>query len=154
MNMVFAETGLNETLTHDALATIPEGLRLAQAPMKSATANDVDVRRLASIAVTAFRAHNHICNVLTHISGAKWDRVEETLCVILDPRTGQRELTPLAENILDLLCGNRGVTGRILKPYFELLLLGTLPADVATQICGNVGRLFKERRGRATGQVS
>tara|TARA_R110002110_G_scaffold85499_8_gene222429 strand:+ start:1654 stop:2118 length:465 start_codon:yes stop_codon:yes gene_type:complete len=154
MNMAFAETGSNETATHDAPVTIPEGLRLVQTPMKSVAVDDVDVRRLASIAVTAFRAHGHICNVLTHISGAKWDRVEEALCMILDPRAGQRKLAPLAENILDLLCGNRGVTGRILKPYFELLLLATLPTDVAAQICVNVARLFKERGPRAPGHVS
>lgn len=154
MNMAFAETGSNETVTHDAPLALPEGLRLAQAPMMNAGTGDLDVRRLAGIAVTAFRAHGHICNVLTHISGAKWDRVEEALCAILDPRAGRRELTPLAENILDLLCGNRGVTGRIMKPYFELLLLGTLPTDVAVQICVNVARLYKEQANRTTGHVS
>lgn len=99
---------------------------------------------LVKTVVASFRRHGHICNVLTHISGVRWDRVEKALRAILDPRTGWQELDPLAENIVDLLCTDGGVTGRIMKPYFESLLAALLPPGVAARIRTQVVCLFDE----------
>jgi len=122
-------------------AALMDGLR---EPLLSLAAGDIaelPVSELAAIVVSHFRAHGHISNVMTHISGARWDRVEEAIRVILDPCAGKRQMTPLAENIVDLLCAERGVTGRIVKPYFETLLGRLLPADVAARMCAHVACL-------------
>lgn len=105
---------------------------------------ELPVSELAAIVVSRIRAHGHTFNVMTHISGARWDRVEEAIRVILDPRAGKRQMTPLAENIVDLLCAERGVTGRIVKPYFEELLNRLLPAEIAARICTHVECLCAE----------
>lgn len=106
---------------------------------------ELPISELAAVVVSHFRAHGHICNVMTHISGARWDRIEEAIRVILDPRAGRRQMTPLAENIVDLLCAERGVTGRIVKPYFETRLGRLLLADVATRMCTHVASLSAEQ---------
>ena len=92
---------------------------------------EIAVGDLAFLVVAAFRRQPHISNVLTHISGANWGRVEQALRAILDPFTASRDLTPLARNIVDLMCADRGVTGRILKPYFRDLLARILSPHLA-----------------------
>ena len=99
---------------------------------------------LAFLVVAAFRRHPHINNVLTHISGANWQRVEQAQRAILNPLTASRDLTPLARNILDLMCADRGVTGRILKPYFRGLLARILSPQLAGLLTDHVGFLFLE----------
>lgn len=94
--------------------------------------------------VAAFRRHPHINNVLTHISGASWERVEKALRVILDPLAGSGDLSPLARNIVDLMCADRGVTGRILKPYFRDLLAAVLSPRLAARVTAHVTCLFLE----------
>ena len=107
-------------------------------------AADSGHEELVKTVVASFRRHGHICNVLTHISGVRWDRVEKALRAILDPQTGWQELDPLAENIVDLLCADSGVTGRTMKPYFESLLAAQLPPEVAARIRTQVVCLFDE----------
>jgi hypothetical protein len=94
--------------------------------------------------VAAFRRHPHINNVLTHISGARWSRVEQALRVILDPCAGSHDLSPLARNIVDLMCADRGVTGRILKPFYRELLTTVLGDRVASRLIAHVTCLFLE----------
>lgn len=98
----------------------------------------------AFLVVAAFRRQPHINNVLTHISGANWQRVEQAQRAILDPLTEGRDLTPLARNILDLMCADRGVTGRILKPYFRGLLARILSPHLAALLTDHVSFLFLE----------
>ena len=74
---------------------------------------DLDV--LASALVAAFRA------------GARWDDIERALHVILNSVAVPFGLSRLEANIIDLICAERGVTGRIFKPYFEMLLTRLLP---------------------------
>ncbi len=93
---------------------------------------------------TAFRRHPHINNVLTHISEASWSRVEQALRVILDPRAGSGDLSPLARNIVDLMCADRGVAGRILKPYYRDLLTNILGPRIAARLVAHVTCLFIE----------
>ncbi len=105
---------------------------------------EISVGDLAFLVVAAFRRHPHINNVLTHISGANWQRVEQAQRAILDPLTASRDLTPLARNILDLMCADRGVTGRILKPYFRGLLARILSPHLAGLLTDHVSFLFLE----------
>ena len=102
------------------------------------------VPELTFFIVAAFRRHPHINNVLTHISGGSWSRIEDALQVIVDPDASGRDLSPLACNIIDLICADRGVTGRIVKPYYRELLGGALGETVATRLIAHVTYLFVE----------
>jgi len=105
---------------------------------------EIAVGDLVFLVVAAFRRHPHISNVLTHISGANWERVEQALRAILDPLAASRELSPLARNIVDLMCADRGVTGRILKPYFRDFLARILSPCLAALLTDHVSFLFLE----------
>jgi hypothetical protein len=105
---------------------------------------EIAVGDLAFLVVAALRRQPHISNVLTHISGANWQRVEQALCAILDPLTASGDLCPLARNIVDLMCADRGVTGRIMKPYFRDLLARILSPHLAALLTDQVSLLFLE----------
>ena len=105
---------------------------------------EITVGDLAFVVVAAFRRQPHISNVLTHISGANWGRVEQALRAILDPLTPSRDLSPLARNIVDLMCADRGVASRILKPYFRDLLARILSPHLAALLTDHVTFLFLE----------
>lgn len=92
----------------------------------------------------AFRGHPHINNVLTHISGANWNAIETALRAILDPRTGTKDLSPLARNIIDLMCADRGITGRIVKPFYRELLKSLLGSTVSSRFITHITSLFLE----------
>ena len=68
--------------------------------------------------VALLRAEAHLCNVLTHISTGDWRAVEQAIIAILNSRTSSKKLSPVARNILELVCDDRGVTGRIMRPFF------------------------------------
>ncbi len=104
----------------------------------------IAVGDLAFLVVASFRRHPHINNVLTHISGANWGRVEQALRAILDPLAAGSDVSPLARNIVDLMCADRGVTGRILKPYFRDLLGKILSPRLAALLTDHVTILFLE----------
>lgn len=104
----------------------------------------IAVGDLAFLVVASFRRHPHINNVLTHIAGANWGRVEQALRAILDPLAAGSDLPPLARNIVDLMCADRGVTGRILKPYFRDLLGKILSPRLAALLTDHVTILFLE----------
>ena len=92
---------------------------------------EMSVDELAYRTLVAFRGHSHTNNVLTHNSGGNWGRVEEELRVIFEPATEPADLSDLAHNILDLMCAERGVTGRILKPLFQSFVRGLLEHELA-----------------------
>lgn len=102
------------------------------------------VPELTFFIVAAFRRHPHINNVLTHISGGSWSRIEQALQVIVDPDASGCDLSPLARNIIDLICADRGVTGRIVKPYYRELLVRVLGETVARRLIAHVTCLFIE----------
>ena len=99
---------------------------------------------LAFRIVSALRAHPHISNVLTHISRAKWSEVEKSLNRILDLSTTSDGLSPLEENIIDLMVGERGVTGTILKPYFQAALYRILRPSHAERLIRHINALYLE----------
>lgn len=118
-------------------------------PAESATGishdnREIAVGDLAFLVVAALRRQPHISNVLTHISGANWQRVEQALCAILDPLTASGDLCPLARNIVELMCADRGVTGRIMKPYFRGFLTRILSPHLAALLTDHVTLLFLE----------
>ena len=97
----------------------------------------------------AFRAHPHINNVLTHISRAKWAEVEKSLNRILDLATTSDGLSPLEENIVELMVGERGITGKILKPYFLAALHRILEPRHAQRLIGHIDVLYLELEWKA-----
>ena len=60
----------------------------------------VDSAALVGALVAAFRAHSHINNVMTHVSGARWDRIERALHIILDIADVPADLSRLEANIV------------------------------------------------------
>ena len=114
----------------------------AKAPAISAGAFDApSIDDLVFSLVAALHRHPHLSNVLTHISRSSWPRIEHTLRVILDPATQHRDLTPLARNLLDLMVAERGVTGRIFKPYFGALLTALAGPNEAEALLSRIRRL-------------
>jgi hypothetical protein len=118
--------------------------RIEEQTQKRQDRPDIAPGDLVFHVAASFRGHPHINNVLTHISGANWAAVEEALCAILDPRTGSSGLSPLAWNIVDLMCADRGVTGRIFKPFYRDLLTALLGEEVASRVIAHVTSLFLE----------
>jgi hypothetical protein len=96
-----------------------------------------------------FRGHPHISNVLTHISRSNWSQLERELNIILDPTTTTGGLSSLARNIIDLMCAERGVTGKILKPYFHAALHRLLAPVEAERLIRHIEALFLELEWKA-----
>ena len=78
----------------------------------------LDPARLAAELVVQLRHHSHFNNVLTHVSRDNWPSVEQALARLLGDLTGALDLDALSVNLLALLSGERGTTGRMIKPWF------------------------------------
>lgn len=111
--------------------------------------SEMVVDELAFRPLVAFRGQSHINNVLTHVSGDNWKRVEQELRAIFDPVTEHADLSPLAHNILDLMCAERGVTGRIQKPFFDSFVHGLLEQELAKQTIRRLTALYLGVHGMA-----
>jgi hypothetical protein len=85
-------------------------------PLKKSAA--VTATDLAFTLVALLRTEGHLCNVLTHISSGDWHAVEQAIVAILSPRNSSKKLSNIARNILELVCDDHGVTGRIMRPFF------------------------------------
>jgi hypothetical protein len=107
---------MSEAFTHTAAAAA-EPVMVPATP-RPPRLEAAEARALARELVVTFRRHPHINNVLTHVALGRWERVEDALTVILAAPADAATLSPLARNLLDLLWGEAGVTGRILKPLF------------------------------------
>lgn len=86
--------------------------------MTPARAKSQEAEELAFGLVARLRAEGHLSNVLTHLSAGKWGAVEQAIAAILRPRAATKRLSGLARNILELVCDDRGVTGRRMRPFF------------------------------------
>ena len=113
------------------------------------TASQLSTAELAFRIFAAFRTHPHVNNVLTHVSRANWTQVEGALNAILDPATASDGLSPLARNIVELMCAERGITGRILKPYFQSTLFRLLGRSHAERLIRHVERLLLDLEPKA-----
>jgi hypothetical protein len=116
----------------------------AAPPPEAARHPELTGTEIAFRIFATFRAHPHISNVLTHISRADWPGVERALNRILDLATTGEDFSPLEHNIIDLMCAERGVTGKILRPYFHAVLHKLLPRNRAERLIGHVDALFAE----------
>ena len=128
--------------------TIP--IRLDRLASQLTSRLDVETRPALSTAelafriFAAFRAHPHINNVLTHISRAKWAEVEQSLNSILDPATRSDGISPLGYNIIDLMVAERGVTGKVMRPYFQAALHRLVEPHQADRLICHIETLFRE----------
>ena len=95
---------------------------------------ETDYDELVWTLMAAFRWHPHVNNVLTHVCGSQWTKVEQALRAIVDPRTTRADLSSLARNIVELMWAERGVTGRILKPYLREVLVRNLTRQAARRL--------------------
>lgn len=102
----------------------------------------VAVDELAFRVLATFRAHPHINNVLTHISGGNWSRIERALRVLLDVSAPGFARLPLETNLLDLMCAERGVTGRIMTPYVDDVLRRIVGPHQARRLIRHLTTLF------------
>ena len=110
---------------------------------------ELSIGELAFRVRVAFRVHPHLSNVLTHISGANWAKVEQSLNSIFDVTTTSGSLSSLEQNIVDLMCADRGITGRIMKPYFHAVLRRVLEPDRAERLIRHIDTLFLELEWKA-----
>jgi hypothetical protein len=90
-----------------------------------------DGSAFAQTLTSAFRNHPHVNNVLTHISLARWDRIEASLRSLLTASTDIVPVAPLERNLLRLLWAEGGITGRIVKPIFLDICRTSLPPSSA-----------------------
>lgn len=117
--------------------------RAAAATTIGLDAASLDVAGLASATAVAFRSHPHLNNVLTHLCGADWGRLDAALRALLDPAARPSALSPFALNLLDLMWAERGVTGRIMKPCFHALLATLLAPAERAAVAERIGALFR-----------
>lgn len=110
---------------------------------------ELSTAELAFRVLVAFRAHPHLSNVLTHISGANWAKTERSLGSILGFATTSDSLSPLEKNIVDLMCADRGITGQIMKPYFHAVLRRVLEPDRTERLIRRITALFVELEWKA-----
>jgi hypothetical protein len=113
-------------------------------PRRVAARPELSTPELAFKVLVCFRAHPHLSNVLTHISGANWAKVEQSLNSILDLATTGGSLSRLEQNIVDLMCADRGITGRIMRPYFQAILRRVLEPDRPEPLIRHINALFVE----------
>lgn len=116
----------------------------AATPLEATHQAAIAPTELAFTVVAALRAHPHLSNVLTHISRGNWGQIEQAFGAILNPDTHSTALSALARNIVDLMCADRGVTGRIFKPYYQELLSAILGKVLARRLIVNITSLFTE----------
>ena len=134
----------NQTAQPVRSAILPEHLLPTEELSGSELRPDLSTPELAFRIFAAFRAHPHINNVLTHISRAQLREVEQALNRIFDLSMSSGGLSPLEENIIDLLVGERGVTGKILKPYFQATLNRIVEPSRAEHLIRHVTALYLE----------
>ncbi len=117
---------------------------LPAAESRSKDRLELSTAELAFRIFAAFRAHPHINNVLTHISRAKWREVEQALNRVFDLSMTSDGLSPLEENMVELMVGERGITGKILKPYFQVALRRMLEPSGAERLIRHITAVYLE----------
>lgn len=111
-----------------------------------AKASSPSLDQLVFIVAAGFRQHGHIGNVLTHICGRERATLEHALRSTFDPQAAGPDLPPLARNVVELLCANRGVTGRIARPFFHKMLNSLLGPGPAARLLKRIDLVFAQTR--------
>ena len=113
---------------------LPIGRRLQLDTSRVGLTSDLD--ELSEAVAVSFRHHPHLNNVMTHVSGGRWERIRDALRRLFDPETEPAGLNGLEQNVLELICAERGPTGRILKPYFlEIVQRRAEPSLLLPHLC-------------------
>src|SRR5665811_2481918 len=81
--------------------------------------------------------------------GASWAKVEQSLNVNFDLATTSGSLSSLDQNIIDLMSADRGITGRVMKPYFHAVLRRVLEPDHAQRLIRHIDALSLELEWKA-----
>ena len=98
--------------------------------------------------VALLRADGH---VLTHIVSGDWRVVEQAIVAMLSPRASSKKLSNMASDILELACDNRGITGRIMGPFFFNAIVRIAGRPAGRRLVKKIRRL--RRRMSLEGQV-
>jgi hypothetical protein len=125
------------TSSHEVAFGLPIGVA---APGRSCL-EAADGSAFAQTLTSAFRNHPHVNNVLTHISLARWDRIEASLRSLLTASTDIVPVAPLERNLLRLLWAEGGITGRIVKPLFLDICRTSLPPSSAERCVSGIAAL-------------
>jgi hypothetical protein len=100
--------------------------------------------------VVNFRAHGHLCNVLTHIGSGNWRAIEEAVSSVLRPRVKPKHLNPIARNIVELIADGRGTTGPIMRSVFFGTIAGEAGAQQANRIKRKIAGLRRGMRSESS----
>jgi hypothetical protein len=119
-------------------ADAPAGSTLSVVPCLSA----FDCVEIAGTLTAAFRRHPHVGNVLTHLCGSQWRKIEEALRSIADPAVQWADLSPLSQNLVELMWAEHGVTGRILKPYLREFVARRFPQRTSDRFLCRLADLY------------
>lgn len=93
-----------------------------------------DLNNLTAILVAVLRSDGHLCNVLNHVGRGDWQRIEAAIRAILAPRTRPSHLDSVADNVLELICDGRGVTGPVMQSVF----FGTIARKLSPRLAGRL----------------
>lgn len=131
-------------------ATPPDG-DLLDAPGNIASGRgqrlpEFDCEEIAKTLTAAFRWHPHSSNVLTHICGSQWTKIEAAMRSIVDPAAGWADLSPLSQNLVELMWAERGVTGRILKPYLREFVARKLSPRASDRLLRHLAHLCPKQK--------
>jgi hypothetical protein len=102
---------------------------------------EFDCEEIAKTLAAAFRWHPHISNVLTHICGSQWTKIEAAMRSIVDPAARWADLSPLSQNLVELMWAECGVTGRILKPYLREFVARKISPQASDRLLRHLAQL-------------
>ncbi|WP_108398996.1 hypothetical protein [Devosia submarina] len=98
-----------------------------------ANADRIEPQKLAGMLVVELRHHGHFNNVLTHIFAADWREAEAALARLLDLNS-ESDLSNREADLVSLLCGERGVTGKLMRPWMAAQLRRFVPNESADRL--------------------
>lgn len=99
----------------------------------SASGDRMKLQDLAGMLIIELRHHGHFNNVLTHIFAADWRQAEASLARLLE-LDNESDLSNCEADLVALLCGERGVTGKLMRPWMAVQLRRFVPNDCADRL--------------------
>jgi hypothetical protein len=107
---------------------------------------EFDCEEIAKTLTAAYRWHPHFSNVLTHICGSQWTKIEAAMRSIVDPAARWADLSPLSQNLVELMWAERGVTGRILKPYLREFVAQKISPRASDRLLRHLAHLCPKQK--------
>ncbi|WIJ26981.1 hypothetical protein [Devosia sp. RR2S18] len=96
-------------------------------------AGSLDPQTTADLLIIGLRDHPHFNNVLTHVLHADRPLAQKSMERLLRLED-EAPLTSLEANLVSLLCGERGVTGKMMRPWVAAQLRRLLSEQDASRI--------------------